>query len=142
MSPRLPLPACLPVWLPAGGFVPAVYAQRGPQFLRGDNSSRKASKHVDTFQRQQCYTCGMDGHLASTCPHGGAGALTCFNCGQDGHLARDCPQGPLKCYNCGEEGHLARDCQVPDKCHRCVDRQGEPRQAAAASASVPAVCQP
>jgi cellular nucleic acid-binding protein len=114
----LSVSAFLSVCLPAGGFVPAVYAQRGPQFWGDEHSNRKASRHVDEFQRQQCHTCGQEGHWAATCPQGGATA--CFQCGEEGHLARDCPQGPLKCFQCGQDGHLARDCpQGQVKCFQC-----------------------
>lgn len=110
----------------AGGFVPAVYAQRGPQFLKDDQSSRKASMYVDDYQRlaaERAQKQKQRQNMPPPAPRppgtGGPAPGACYQCGREGHIAMDCPLGPPKCFSCGQQGHLARDCPRPDICHRC-----------------------
>jgi hypothetical protein len=95
-------------------------SSRSPQLSRrgGDghqSSGRSDYRDVDSRDRIKCYECGLEGHMARSCPD-----IVCRKCGGQGHVSRVCRSTSDRRPNSGgsSPGH------TPYRKVRMVDSNG------------------
>ena len=85
-------------------------------------------------QNLNCYLCGSNDHLTSTCDNQEAlesGFGKCYRCGEPGHTRDRCRA--LLCLNCSKTGHIKRQCvsePLPKKDRAILERKEAQYQSA------------
>ena len=98
---------------------------------------------IDAVNRQKCWKCNKEGHIARDCR---AAALKCSTCGGTGHAAVACPTDRraeaappnTRCYRCNGVGHMQSDHSPQSRGNTPpASPPGSPRQVGAQAFSAP-----